>query len=298
MVTVKKNALAVAAGLAADAVLGEPPSRLHPVAAFGTAMERLERLMYADRRSSGVAYAALGAVVPAAAGLAARKRRAPLLYTVIAGRALRQAALEIHHALEGGDLETARHLLPALVGRDPAGLDEKEIARAVVESVAENTVDAIVAPAFWALLAGVPGALAHRALNTLDSMVGHPTHRYRHFGWASAKADDVAAWIPARLTAGLVVAVRPRRACAVSRAVMNQAPLHPSPNAGVAEAAFAAALGRTLGGTNRYAERLETRPQLGDGPPPDANDIRRAVGLCRDVTAALGAGCLALAAAL
>ena len=126
-------------------------------------------------------------------------------------------------------------------------------------------------------------------MNTLDAMVGHRSPRYERFGWASARADDVANWIPARVTAALVAAVRPERARAVWRAVRQDAPAHPSPNSGVAEAAWAAALGVRLGGTNRYGTRVETRPALGAGPAPGATDIARAAVLARDVTAALGA---------
>jgi adenosylcobinamide-phosphate synthase len=175
------------------------------------------------------------------------------------------------------------------VGRDPDGLDEAEITRAVVESVAENTVDAVVAPAFWAAVGGAPAALGYRAVNTLDSMVGHRSVRYRNYGWASARLDDLLGWVPARLTALLVVLVRPRAAAAVWTAVRTQAPEHPSPNAGVAEAAFAAALGVRLGGTNRYGDRIEGRGTLGTGTPPAVADISRAVRLSKHVSLALAA---------
>ena len=181
----------------------------------------------------------------------------------------------------------ARRMLPALVGRDPEDLGPDEIARAVVESVAENTVDAVVAPAFWGAIAGAPGALGFRAVNTLDSMVGHRTPRYASYGWASARLDDAAGWVPARIAAALVALVRPSCAPAVWRAVIRQAPGHPSPNAGVAEAAFAAALGVCLGGVNRYGDRVERRPLLGVGRAPEAGDIEAAIRLSGDVTAAL-----------
>ena len=210
-----------------------------------------------------------------------------------AGRALAGTAGEVGHALEAQDVERARRLLPSLVGRDPSGLGTGEIARAVVESVAENTVDAVVAPAFWGALAGAPGALGYRSVNTLDSMVGHRSARYANYGWASARLDDMVAWAPARLTAALVAVVRPRTATAVWTAVRRQAPAHPSPNAGVAEAAFAAALGVRLGGESRYGDRVEERPQLGSGRPPSVGDIDAAVRLSGDVTAAL-ASALAL----
>jgi adenosylcobinamide-phosphate synthase len=221
-----------------------------------------------------------------AAGKAVRST-AVSAYVAVAGRALAEAASEVGSALAAGDLALARTLLPALVGRDPSNLDEKEIARAAVESVAENTVDAIVAPALWGLALGAPGALGYRAVNTLDAMVGHHSPRYERYGWASARADDVANWVPARVTAGLVVAARPSAGRAVWRAVREDAPGHPSPNSGVAEAAFAAALGLRLGGENRYGGRVEVRPSLGDGRPPEPGDIEAAVRLSRDVTAAL-----------
>jgi adenosylcobinamide-phosphate synthase len=211
----------------------------------------------------------------------------------VGGRALADAAQAVGEALAGGDLETARRLLPALVGRDPTGLGEKEVSRAVVESVAENTVDAVVAPALYAALAGAPGALGYRAVNTLDAMVGHRSQRYRRYGWASARVDDLAGWVPARLTAGLVAAVRPGSRGDVWRTVRRDAPAHPSPNAGVAEAAFAAALGLRLGGPVTYRDgatvRSEVRPHLGAGRPPEPADIAAAVRLADDVALALAA---------
>jgi adenosylcobinamide-phosphate synthase len=169
-------------------------------------------------------------------------------------------------------------------------MDDKEVARAAVESVAENTVDAIVAPALWAAAAGPGGALGYRAVNTADAMVGHRSDRYERYGWASARLDDAAGWAPARVTAALVAAVRPRSAAAVWSAVQRDAPAHPSPNAGVAEAAFAAALAVRLGGTNVYDHGVEVRAPLGDGPPPEAADVGRAVRLSSDVAWALAAG--------
>ncbi len=204
-----------------------------------------------------------------------------------AGRGLRRSATEVAGMLDSGDLDSARLALNALVGRDPAGLGAEEMARAVVESVAENSVDAVVAPALWGALAGAPGALAYRAVNTLDSMVGYRDGRYARFGWASARLDDVANWLPARLTAACVVAVRPRQARPIWRAVTQDAPRHPSPNAGVAEAAFAAALDLRLGGENRYGSIVEVRARLGRGKAPEVKDIARSVRLSRDVSALL-----------
>ena len=279
---------AAALGIVADRLLGEPPSAVHPVVGFGRTMRAVERTIYRDARLPGVTHATIGAGLGLAAG-ALLGSTAVAAWVAVAGRALGDAALAVASALEAGDLPQARSLLPALVGRDPSGLDEKELARAVVESVAENTVDAVVAPALWAALLGAPGALGYRAVNTLDAMVGHRSARYRNYGWASARLDDAAGWVPARATAALVAAVRPATAGAVWTAVRTQAPAHPSPNAGVAEAAFAAALGLRLGGENRYGDRVELRPPLGTGRPAEPVDIARAVALSRDVSLALGA---------
>jgi adenosylcobinamide-phosphate synthase len=281
--------VAIAAGLVADRLVGEPAVQPHPVALFGRVMRAVEGGIYADRRAAGVVHAATGVAVGAGTGLAVRST-ATATYLAVAGRALGVAANAVAAALDSGDVELARRLLPALVGRDPSGLDTKEIARAAVESVAENTVDAVVAPALWALAWGAPGALGYRAVNTLDAMVGYRSPRYHNYGWASARADDLAGWLPARVTAALVAVVRPRAAGAVWRAVRRDAPEHPSPNAGVAEAAFAAALGLRLGGSNRYGDRVELRPALGTGRPAEPQDIGEAVRLGDEVGLVLAAG--------
>ncbi|MCU1428358.1 MAG: cobD [Actinomycetia bacterium] len=273
---------AVAAGLLGDRVAGEPPAALHPVAAFGTAMGRVEHAVYDDTIAAGARYALTGIAIGAIAGTIARST-ALAVSVAVAGRALRATALDVHDALERRDLGQARSLLPALVGRDPSELDESGVAAAVIESVAENSVDAVIAPSLWAVGAGAPGALGYRAVNTMDAMVGHRSERYTRFGAWSARADDIANWIPARLTVLLVLAARPRRASSIWRAVRADAPAHPSPNAGVAEAAFAGALGLQLGGPLRYGERFEQRPLLGTGPRPRRADITRAVRLASDV---------------
>jgi adenosylcobinamide-phosphate synthase len=279
----------VAVGLVADLGLGEPPVRPHPVSVFGRAMRAVEARLYADSRGRGMAHATAGTAIGVTAGWALRSTAAAT-YLAVAGKSLWDTAVDVACPLEAGDLEAARSLLPSLVGRDPADLDQKEMARAVVESVAENTVDAIVAPALWAAALGAPGALGYRAINTMDAMVGHHSARYERYGWAAARLDDVANWVPARVTALLVAAVRPAQARDVGRIVRLHAPAHPSPNSGVAEAAFAAALGLRLGGTNRYGERTEVRPYLGDGRPAEPADVYGAVRLSRDVTLALAAG--------
>jgi adenosylcobinamide-phosphate synthase len=291
------NALGAAAGIVADLIFGEPAVEPHPVRAFGMAMERVEHALYRPRRSSGVIHAMAGLGLGIVAGSLVRNT-ALATYVSVAPRALTDAGLDIAAALEDGDLPRARQLLPSLVGRDPADLDASEIARAVVESLAENTVDAVVAPALWGALFGAPGTLGYRAVNTMDASVGYHNERYEDYGWACARLDDVANFIPARLTAALVAAVRPRAAREVWRAVRQDAPGHPSPNSGVAEAAFAAALGLQLGGVNAYAGRIESRALLGRGRSPAAADIAAAVTLCRDVTRGLIAFLLALAAAI
>jgi adenosylcobinamide-phosphate synthase len=283
----------VAGGIVADLVLGEPTFEPHPVGAFGQAMEGVERRFYRPTRSAGVVHTLCGVGLGVGAGSLIGTALAT--YISVAHRALSEAGLEVAAALNEHDLPRARALLPALVGRDPNELNTHEICRAVVESLAENTVDAVVAPVLWGVVFGAPGALGYRAVNTMDATVGYRNDRYQEYGWASARLDDVANYIPARLTAALVVAVRPRSAGSVWRAVRHDAPAHPSPNSGVAEAAFAAALGLRLGGVNTYGSRIEIRPRLGTGRAPEAGDISATVALCRDVAYALIALLLAVA---
>ncbi len=290
------RARGAALGVACDRILGEPAlGAAHPVAVFGRAMSGLERRLrpavpHASRCSpsrwplaAGAALTLAGAAGATGAAVAARSTTLAT-YVATSGRALHEVAGEIAARLAADDLAGARAALGDLVGRDTEVLDAAGVARAAVESVAENTVDAVIAPLWWAAVLGPAGAGAHRALDTLDSMVGYRWNPYARFGTPSARADDVAAWIPARLTAVLVAAARPHRAAAVARAVRRQAPAHPSPNAGVAEAAFAAALGVTLGGPVRYGGVDDHRPLLGTGRPPHQGDITAAVALSRWVT--------------
>jgi adenosylcobinamide-phosphate synthase len=305
-----RAALATAAGLLAGAALDRvvaDPRRGHPVAVFGGAAARLEQWMYAPSRARGAAFTLVAAAVPTAAGAAVVRRAGPLArfavtaaatWAVVGGAMLGREAGAVADALEAGDLAEARRLLPRLCGRDPRHLDEKGVARAVVESVAENTSDAAVGPLVWGAVLGPPGLAGYRAVNTLDAMVGHRSPRYARFGWAAARLDDVANWAPARLTAALACAAAPvvgGRPAAARRVRARDGHRHPSPNSGHCEAAFAGALGVRLGGANRYGERIEHRPELGSGPSPGVADIRRAVRLARAVTAA--AAVLAAAAA-
>lgn len=273
-----------AAGLAivADKLLGEPPITPHPISLFGSWMKRAERTLYRDARAAGAAHLVAGVVTGALAG-AAMRSTALAGTLAIAGNALDHAAGEVEAALAVGDLDAARAVLPALVGRDPSELDEAGIARAAIESVAENTVDAVIAPAMWAAIGGAPAVLAYRAINTLDAMVGHHNDRYERYGWASARTDDVANYVPARLAAAAVAIARPHHAGRIVAAIRRDAPKHPSPNGGVIETAFAVALGLQLGGTNRYGERIEHRPTLGDGRAPRAADIAAARRLAAEV---------------
>lgn len=280
-------AWSTAAGIATDELLGEPPAAVHPVALFGRAMQCVERHSYRDSRAAGALHLAVG--VGLAGGTAVVLRRlvgrhaatAIAVAVASAGRMLDDEAGAVAALAGRGDLDAARLRVPALVGRDSSTLDEAGIARAVVESLAENSVDAVVATWWWGLVGGAPGALVHRAVNTLDAMVGHRDARYRRFGWASARLDDVMNFVPARLAALAVAAVRPRRATGVWRTVRRHAGAHPSPNGGVIEAAYAAALGVRLGGINRYGDLIENRGTLGDGPPAGLADVRRAVALRR-----------------
>lgn len=297
------NGIAGAIGAGLDRWLGEPPTPWHPVAWFGRTMSALERRTYRDSRLAGVAHLGLGVGLALGTGLGLRKLVGAPFATLIAatisiaGRMLTEEAAAVSTAVRDGDLDAARLRLRSLVGRDADTLDGREIVRAAIESVAENTVDAVTAPLMWAAIGGAPAVLAHRAINTLDAMVGHRTVRYARFGWAAARTDDLVNWLPARLTAVTVGVVRPSRALAVAATVRRDARQHPSPNGGVIESAFAAALDVRLGGTNRYGGAIEDRGQLGDGPAPAVADGARAVRLARQVTAVFAIGCAVLPAA-
>ena len=288
---------ALLTGFGADLLVGDP-RRGHPVAGFGQVALAAERRCYAPSRWRGVVFT--GVLVAGAAGfgelLARRLGRARALVLVgwaaLGGRSLSTVAGSIGDAVQRGDLAGARAELPSLVGRDPSLLDAAGVARAVVESVAENTGDAVVGPLVWGAAFGPAGVCAFRAANTLDAMVGHRSARYEDFGWAAARLDDVLAWPAARLGALLavgcapVVGGSPRRALTVLR---RDGAAHPSPNAGRIEAAFAGALGVRLGGPLTYGDRDEVRPTLGDGPAPAVADIARArrLSLAVGLTAAL-----------
>ncbi|WP_371659047.1 cobalamin biosynthesis protein [Streptomyces sp. NBC_00280] len=283
------------AGLLGDLILGDP-RRGHPVAAFGRAAGAVEQVLWRDHRGWGALHTAVcvgGAVSLAmAAGSLVRPSRtasvaltAAATWAVVGGTSLGREARAVGRSLEAGDVEGARERLPHLCGRDPQALDSDGIARAVVESVAENTSDAVVGALVWGALGGVPGLVGFRAVNTLDAMVGHRSERYRRYGWASARLDDLAGWPGARLTAVLaaVAGGDPRGAVRAWRADARR---HPSPNAGPVEASFAGALGVRLGGTLSYGGRVEHRPVLNgeSGRAVRVSDVERAVRLSRRVT--------------
>lgn len=302
----------VLAGYLVDLVFADPKAG-HPVAGFGATAAAIERLTYRDTRIGGAAHVGVlvGAVSLLGAALHQHARRRGPLWSVAAtavatwialgGTSLARTGLAMGDFLSRDDVEAARRLLPSLCGRDPARLDAAGLTRAAVESVAENTSDAHVAPLLWATVGGVPMVLGYRAVNTLDSMIGHRSPRYARFGWAAARLDDAANYAAARLTAALTVVCAPIVGGSPSsalRAWHRDAARHPSPNAGVVEAAFAGALGVRLGGPTAYRYELQIRPTLGDGMPPVEADLRRAVRLSQAVQAAATALLVGVTAAV
>ena len=298
----------IVAGYLAD-VLFADPRRGHPVAGFGWCATALEKITYRDDRGSGVIHTAVLVGSMVGAGVLARRRvgggaevllTAAATWVTLGGTTLGKTGAAMADRVAHEDVDGARALLPSLCGRDPAVLDGSGLTRAACESVAENTADATVAPLMWVALAGVPGVLAYRAINTLDAMIGNRSARYLRFGWAAARLDDLVNIIPARVTGLLVALCAPLvggSPTGAVRAWSRDADRHPSPNAGVVEAAFAGALDVQLGGPTQYRHELEIRPTLGEGRPPGVEDLRRAVRLSRLVqlaAAALAAG-LALA---
>lgn len=328
-------------GAAADRAFGDP-RRWHPVAGFGRVMQAVEGQLWRDDRTAGVAHTVVGIAVGALpVWIADRRLRdrplgrtlltATVTWAALGGRSLAGAGREIGRRVAADDLDGARALAPTLVGRDPATLDAAGLARAGLESVAENTSDAVVAPFVWGAALGAPGIALHRALNTMDAMVGHRSERYERYGWASARADDIAGWPAARSAALLTVVaatvdrrsvepgsgtttgdVSPSADPGVAPPIAPGGPAaawqvwrrdrrrHPSPNAGQVESAFAGALGVRIGGRNVYGGRTEDRPLLGDVPgarAPDAADLERAAQLSSRVgtLAAVVAAAVALA---
>jgi len=274
----------IAVGL--DLVLGDPRWLPHPVKGIGWLCARLEwltrRLIPRPRMAGVVTALAVCVTVGVAAWgmirvagmahpIAADIVSIVLIYTTVAARDLARHSMAVFRPLVAGDLVEAREQVGTMVGRDTDRLDESDVTRATVESVAENTVDGVTAPLFWSMIAGPVGAMVYRAVSTLDSTFGYKNERYVEFGWASARMDDVAAFIPARLTAPIValaaILLRQRPLLSL-RILRRDGRKHSSPNAGLAEAAVAGALGVQLGGLSIYGGQPLAKPTLGEAEVP------------------------------
>jgi adenosylcobinamide-phosphate synthase len=300
--TVAASALAA---VLLDAWLGEP-RRAHPLVAYGRLVHAIEARLHADQRDRGLiawALAVLPITVGTAFAVAIARGPSPVLaaalstvvlYLAIGHRSLHEHARPVADALESGQLDAARTAVGRMVSRDAAALDPSQVAAAATESVLENGNDAVFGALFWFALLGAPGAVLYRLANTLDAMWGYRTPRYRRFGWAAARLDDVLNWIPARLTA--VTYTLLGETAGAWRCWRRQAPLWDSPNAGPVMAAGAGAIGTRLGGPAPYHGVWEERPVLGEGRPADAASVNRALALVRrGVMLWLGAGLLAAA---
>lgn len=274
-----------AAAIILDWLIGDPRWPTHPVILIGRWIRWMEGLLrnkdYSPLREkyNGVLLTTTTLIISTGSVLvlilAARSINEWLGYavstwlisTTIAIKGLKDAAYLVYNPLRKGELADARKYTGYIVGRDTESLDEEELTRAVVETVAENIVDAVISPLFYALIGGAPLAMLYRASNTLDSMVGYRNDRYRHFGWASARWDDAMNWIPARLTGLLLIFVALLQpglsAKRAASAIRRFAHLHPSPNSGIPESAVAGALGIELGGLNIYGGARSERARLG-----------------------------------
>jgi adenosylcobinamide-phosphate synthase len=283
-------AIGLLLGWAADRALGDP-RRGHPVALFGTWAGWVETRTHRDSRAAGVLTEAFVLAPPLALGVAATRLPGParalataaLTWAALGGTSLGREGLAVHDLLASDDLPGARTRVRNLVGRVTDDLTADEVARAAVESVAENTSDAVVGTLVWGAALGPLGVVLHRTANTLDAMHGHRTARYARFGWAAARLDDLLGWVPARATVLATAAASPLRAGEVVRTAVRDGRDHPSPNAGPVEAGFAAALGLCLGGRTVYASGAEDRVVMGSGPAPTVADLPRAVLLARRV---------------
>nr|WP_296771732.1 cobalamin biosynthesis protein [Rhodococcus sp. (in: high G+C Gram-positive bacteria)] len=299
-------------GFALDLALGDP-RRFHPVAGFGLGASALEQRLYRDSKVAGVVHTgvlASGVVIAGVVASRVARRAGPIGETVVVssavwaalgGTSLSRTGTTMAAHLRNGELDAARELLPSLCGRDPRVLDAGGLCRAALESVAENTSDAAVGVVFWGAVAGAPGVLGYRAINTLDAMIGYRSPRYTRFGWFAARLDDAVNVVPARLTGVLTAVLAPTvggHPMASVRAWRSDASRHPSPNAGVAEATAAGALGVSLGGRTEYEHGVEIRPTLGSGRSPTPEDLDRASTLSRSVQIASTAVSAILAVAI
>lgn len=306
---------AMAVAMAVDALLGWPSwlfARIgHPVTWLGRLIAAIDSAWNrasdppALRRAAGVAGALVVIALSVALGwmvqclLPSRWIQIMLVgilaWPLVALRSLHDHVAAVAAPLQAGDIAAARDAVSHIVGRDPAALDEAGIARAAIESLAENASDGIVAPVFWGALFGLPGILGYKAINTLDSMIGHRSERHEAFGWAAARIDDVANFIPARLTGFLFVLLAPQRSEALS-CMTRDARRHRSPNAGWPEAAMAGGLGVRLSGPRIYHGSITNEPWLNEGArDPRAADIAGALTVYRRAMLLL-AGLLAVLA--
>lgn len=264
-----------------DAIIGDPPNWPHPVKWIGSTISFFEKRLNTNhfRRTKGVGMvllviAMVFAVTTIIVWLSYQVHvivgvliESIIVATTIARRSLQEAALEVYEPLESDDLPLARLKLSYIVGRDTEQLGESEIVRGTVETVAENTSDGVTAPLFWALIGGAPLAMVYRAINTCDSMVGYKNDRYRSFGWASARLDDLVNWVPSRMTGFLMMVTHKPSFVDRKRAwelFFRDAKKHPSPNSGWLEAAVAALLGVQLGGVNYYKGIISNRAKMGE----------------------------------
>lgn len=306
---------AMAVAMAVDALLGWPAwlfARIgHPVTWLGRLIGAVDDGWNRSsdpsglRRAAGVVGAVLVIALAVVAGWAIQAALAPgwlravllgiLAWPLVALRSLDDHVAAVADPLASGDIAHARVAVSQIVGRDPAMLDEAGIARATIESLAENASDGIVAPVFWGALFGLPGILGYKAINTLDSMIGHRTERLEAFGWAAARIDDLVNLIPARLTGILFVLLAPRRTEAWS-CMLRDARRHRSPNAGWPETAMAGGLGIRLSGPRIYHGHTANEPWLNEGArDPDAADIRGGLKLYRRAMLLLAAALALLA---
>ncbi|MBR0900500.1 cobalamin biosynthesis protein CobD [Bradyrhizobium tropiciagri] len=291
----------MAVAMAVDALIGWPSALFarigHPVTWLGRLIHSLDCAWNRDadapalRRVAGVAAAILVIAMTAAIGWAVQSLLPSgwvhvVLVGVLAGPLVALRSLDDHVAavadpLASGDIAAARLAVAQIVGRDPATLDDAGIARATIESLAENASDGIVAPVFWGALFGLPGILGYKAINTLDSMIGHRSERHEAFGWAAARIDDLANLVPARLSGLLFVLLAPNRSQAWA-CMLRDAHRHRSPNAGWPEAAMAGALGVRLSGPRIYHGHIADEPWLNEGArDPLATDIFAGLKLYR-----------------
>ena len=301
--------------MAVDALLGWPPGLFarvgHPVTWLGRLIAAIDAGWNREsdppplRRAAGVVGALLVIALAVALGSLLQSLlpsgwigiglAGVLAWPLVALRSLHDHVAAVAKPLLTGDIAAARDAVSRIVGRDPAALDEAGIARAAIESLAENASDGIVAPVFWGALFGLPGILGYKAINTLDSMIGHRSERHEAFGWAAARIDDIANFIPARLTGFLFALLAPRRSEALS-CMTRDARRHRSPNAGWPEAAMAGALGVRLSGPRIYHGSATNEPWLNEGArDPHPTDIGEGLAIYRRAMLLL-AGLLAILA--